>query len=72
VSEALESLKAPAETHSADAGDIVSLPLPPTSGPYIEPPLSGPVPAVPAAPAAPVEIVEEPPLRMPEPAADYV
>lgn len=76
MSEALESLKAPAETLSADAGDIVSLPLPPTSGPYIEPPVSAPAPppeaVAPAPPAAPVENVEEPPLRMPEPAADDV
>ncbi len=43
----------------SEALEVVSFPLPPTSGPYIEPPLSGPVPAREAAAVrvAPIERV---------------
>lgn len=76
-----EALHHPAATLSSDADSLVSLPLPPTSGPYIEPPLSAPAPARVAAPApvavppAPEPVnapADEAPLRMPEPAVDDV
>jgi len=55
------------EALQTEAADLFALPLPPTSGPYAEPPISAPAPA-------PAAVAEEPPAPLrpaePEPAAE--